>query len=167
MKLKFDSQMSRDATDALAPHIHAIYERQGGNFVFMAEARHVERIQPAPDADKEPSVKVRIVHLEIPNRDQVGAIREGLRALYLQRTASGTLEDDGQLVLSDRTLQHITGLLHEVEVARLRAGLRHWVNYAHRVNNNGQLTVSEMQHELDLITRGLEAVLTAAAEDES
>lgn len=163
-KFKFDSQMSVAATDALAPHIRSIYDRPGSTVLFIGEAKHVERTQPAPDADGDPSVKARIIHLEIPNKDQEGAIREAARALHLQRTAMGTLDEEGQLILSQGTLKRISGLLHEVEVSRLRAGLDHWVKYAARVNSQ-TLTVSEMAHEVDLIAGGLAALLANTPEE--
>lgn len=166
-KLKFDSNMARAAADALAPHIRPIYDRPGSSILFVGEARHVERTQPAPDADGDPKVTVRITHMEIPNRDQEGAIREAMRALHLQRTAQGTLDESGQLVLSEGTLKRTSGLLHAIEVARLRAGLNHWVNYAARVNSQASLTVSEMQQEVQLIADGLAALQANTPEEES
>lgn len=162
--LKFDSKLGAAASAALEAHVRPVYDRPGCSRMAIIEFRHIERTQPAPESDKDPSVRVRISHCEIPNKDQEGAIREAQRALYLQRTASGTLEEDGQLQLSQSTLKHISGLLHEVEVARLRAGLRHWVDYAARVNSNASLTISEMHHELDTVAQGLAALLSNAAE---
>jgi hypothetical protein len=164
-KLKFDSSMARAAADALQPHIRGIYDRPGASLLFVGEARHIERTQPAPDADGDPKVTVRITHMEIPNRDQEGAIREAMRALHLQRTAQGTLDEEGQLQLAQGTLKRISGLLHEVEVARLRAGLNHWVQYAARVNSNSKLTVTEMQHEVEMIASGLAALLANTPEE--
>lgn len=165
--LKFDSKLGAAAANSLEPHIRGIYERPGTRILFIGEARHVERTQPAPESEKDPSVKVRISHLEIPNKDQEGAIREAQRALYLQRTATGTLDEEGQLQLANSTLKHIGGLLHEIEVARLRAGMKHWVAYAARVNANPLLTLVEMKHELDTISRGMDALLNNTAGDES
>ncbi|MEU1736491.1 hypothetical protein [Streptosporangium sp. NPDC020145] len=165
--LKFDSKVGSAAAAAIEPHVRPIYDRPGCRVMAIVELVHVERVQPAPEADKEPSVKVRIAHMEVPNRDQEGFVREAQRALFLQRTAAGTLDDDGQLVLTESTMKHIGGLLHEVEVARLRAGLRHWVAYAARVNSLTGLTVSEMQHELDTVAQGLAALLNNAPEEES
>lgn len=165
--LKFDSKLGAAASAALEQHIRPIYDRPGCSRLAIIEFRHIERTQPAPESDKDPSVKVRISHCEIPGRDQEGYVREAQRALYLQRTASGTLDDDGQLQLTQSTLSHIGGLLHEVEVARLRAGLRHWVDYAARVNSNASLTISEMHHELDTVAQGLAALLNNTPEEES
>ncbi|MEV4093829.1 hypothetical protein [Streptosporangium saharense] len=165
--LKFDSKLGAAASSALEAHIRPIYDRPGCSRLAIIEFRHIERTQPAPESDKDPSVRVRISHCEIPGRDQEGFVREAQRALFLQRTAAGTLDDDGQLQLTQSTLSHIGGLLHEVEVARLRAGLRHWVDYAARVNSNASLTISEMHHELDTVAQGLAALLNNTPEGES
>ncbi|MEV8636553.1 hypothetical protein AB0395_33390 [Streptosporangium sp. NPDC051023] len=165
--LKFDSKVGSAAAAAIEPHIRPIYDRPGCRVMAIVELAHVERVQPAPEADKEPSVKVRITHMEVPNKDQEGAIREAQRALYLQRTASGTLDENGQLVLTESTMKNISGLLHEVEIARLRAGLHYWVNYVARVNSQTGLTVSEMQHELDTVAQGVAALLHNTPEEES
>ncbi|MGI5288353.1 hypothetical protein ACQEVF_34135 [Nonomuraea polychroma] len=127
-KFKFDSQMSVAASEALGPHIRRVYDQPGTTLLFIAEARHIERTQPAPESDAEASVKDRIISLEVPNRDQEDAVRDAARALHLQRTAQGTLDEEGQLVLSQGTLKRIAGRLHEMEVSRLRAGLGHWVS---------------------------------------
>ncbi|MDG9703740.1 hypothetical protein [Streptomyces sp. DH37] len=165
-RIKLDSQVGTAAAEALEPYVPLLYARQGMRIVFIAEMAHLERTQPAPDSAKAPSVKARITHLEVPNAEQEGAIREAMRALYLQRTAAGTFQEDGQLELSEETLRLTGGLLHAIEVARLRAGLAHWASYARRVVQGPDLTVSEMKHELDTIVGGLEATLNAARRDD-
>ncbi|GII88232.1 hypothetical protein Ssi03_62220 [Sphaerisporangium siamense] len=162
--LKFDSKVGASAANALEPHIRPLYDRPGASILAICEFRHVERTQPAPDADKDPSVKVRMTSIEVPNRDQEGAIREAARALYVQRTAAGTLDDDGIFQLSDTSLKNIGGLLHGIEAARLRAGLKHWVGYIARVNANPHLTISEIKHELDAVSQGLDALLNTEEE---
>lgn len=162
--LKFDSKLGAAAANALEPHIRPIYDRPDCVRLAIIEFRHIERLEPAAGSDKDPSVRVRITHCEVPNKDQEGAVREAMRALYLQRTAQGTLDEDGQMVLADTTMKHIGGLLHEIEVARLRAGLRHWADYAARVNATSKLTISEIRHELDTITTGLRTLLDATGE---
>lgn len=164
-QLKFDTKLGAAASAALEPHIRPIYDRPDSTRLAIIEFRHIERTQPAAGSEKDPSVKVRIISCEIPNRDQEGAIREAQRALYLQRTATGTLDDDGEFVLTEATLKQIGGLLHEVEVARLRAGLRRWVDYAARVNSQTGLTDTEMRNELDLVANGLRSLLDNTSEE--
>ena len=164
--LKFDSKLGAAAAAALEPHIRPIYDRPDCTRLAIIELRHVERTQPAAGSDKEPSVRVRITHLEIPNKEQEGVIREAMRALYLQRTAQGTLDEDGQVQLTESTLRNLSGLVHEIEVARLRAGLTHWVDYIARVNATTKLTISEIRHELDTIAQGMAALLHATGEQQ-
>ncbi|RBQ21552.1 hypothetical protein DP939_02250 [Spongiactinospora rosea] len=163
--LKFESKLAVAAANALEPHIRPLYDQPGATRLAVMEIRHIERTQPADGSDKDPSVRVRIIGCEVPNREQEPHVREMMRALYVQRTAQGTLDDAGELQLSDRTLKNAGPVLHAIEVSRLRAGLAHWVDYAARVNANGKLTVSEMHHELDIVARGLKALLDGTPEE--
>ena len=163
-KLKIQGAPGSAAKDALEPHLARIYGRPGIRVMAIVELAHVERTQPAPDSDKDASVTMRISHLEVPNDQQEGAVREAQRALFLHRTAHGTLDDAGHLELSQDTVRLTGGMLHAVEVARLRAGLAHWVKYMRRVVDGPDLTLSEVRHELDTIADGLDATLTGAGE---
>lgn len=161
-QLKFDPKVSASAQDALESHVRPVYDQPGARRLFIGEFAHIERTEPAPGTEKEPSVKVRITHLELPNREQEGAIREALRFLHLQRTARGTFDDDGQLELSDSTLRLTGGMLAYIETARLRAGLEHWREYARRLVHGPDLTVTEVRHEMQALADGLTAVLDTA-----
>jgi hypothetical protein len=164
--LKIDGKPSTAAADALEPHVRTTYNRPGHRLMVVGELEHVERTQPAPGSDKEPSVKCRITHLEVARGEQEDALREAQRVLYLQRTARGTLDDDtGQLDLSERTLELTGGTLAYVETARVRAGLAHWSEYARRVQHNNQLTDTELRRELKVIANGLSATLAGARDD--
>lgn len=161
--LKFDSKVSASAQEALEPHVRPMYDQPGGRRMAIIEFAHIERTEPAPNTEGKPSVKVRITGLEVPNRDQEGAIREAQRYLHLQRTARGTFDDEtGQLELSESTLRLTAGLLANIEVARLRAGLIHWQEYARRLVQGPDLTLSEVRHEMQAVYEGLTAVLDTA-----
>ncbi|WP_155054528.1 hypothetical protein [Streptomyces blattellae] len=161
--LKFDSKVSTSAQEALEPHVRPIYDQPGARRMAIIEFAHMERTEPAPNTDGKPSVRVRIVGLEVPNRDQEGAIREAQRYLHLQRTARGTFDDEtGQLELSESTLRQTAGLLASIETARLRAGLSHWREYCQRLVQGPDLTLSEVRHEMQVVYEGLTAVLETA-----
>ncbi|WP_327377953.1 hypothetical protein OG393_30750 [Streptomyces sp. NBC_01216] len=164
-QLKFDAKVSASAAEALEPHTRPVYENPGARRLFIGEFAHTERTQPAPGSEKEPTAKVRITHLEIPNQDQEGYVREALRFLHLQRTARGTLDDDGQLELDEHTLRLTGGQLAYIETARLKAGLSQWASYARRALHASDLTVSEIHHELKTIADGLTATLSGVRED--
>ncbi|MEN2423053.1 hypothetical protein AABB02_33695 [Streptomyces rimosus] len=161
--LRIDGKPGAAASAALEPFVARLYARPGMRLVGIVELAHVERTQPAPDSDRTASVKVKITHLEIPTEAQEGAVREAQRALYLQRTAAGTLsEDDGQVELAEETLRLTGGLLHAVEAARLKAALAHWAAYARRVVHTPELAISEIRHELQAVADGLAAALDGA-----
>ncbi|MFJ4551027.1 hypothetical protein ACIP4X_17670 [Streptomyces sp. NPDC088817] len=165
--LKFDPKVSASAQEALEPHIRPLYDQPGARRMAIIEFAHMERTEPAPNTDGKPSVKVRIMGLELPNKEQEHAVREAQRFLNLQRTARGTFDDDGQLELSESTLRLTAGLLSNIEVARLRAGLAHWREYAQRLVHGPDLTISEMRHEMQALAEGLTAVLDTASDHSS
>lgn len=165
--LKFTGKPTAAAMQALEPHITRLYNAPGARVMAVIEMAHVERLQPAPGSDKDASVGMKITACEIPTREQEGAIREAQRALYLQRTARGTLDEDGQMTLDDDTLKMTAGLLMSIECARLRAGLQHWTDYARRVvGASGKLAGSEIAHELQTVVDGMAAVLATAKPEE-
>lgn len=164
-QLKFDSKVSASAQEALEPHIRPVYATPASRRLFIGEFAAIERIEPAPGTEKEASVRVRIVSLELPNEAQEGYVREALRFLHLQRTARGTLDDDGQLELDESTLRLTGGQLAYLETARLRAALSHWAMYARRVLHTSNLTVSEVMHEMKTVADGLTAGLDGSRPD--
>lgn len=163
-QLKFDARVSASAQEALEAHVRPMYDQPGSRRMAIVEFAHIERMEPAPGTEKEPQVKVRIIGLEVPNKDQEHAVRDAQRFLHLQRTARGTLDDEGQLELSESTLRLTGGMLAFIETARLRAGLDHWREYARRIQHGPELTVTEIRHEMQALADGLTAVLNTARE---
>ncbi|MEV7684515.1 hypothetical protein [Streptomyces bungoensis] len=161
-QLKFDAKVSASAQEALEPHVRPMYDQPGARRMAIIEFAAIERTEPAPGTEKEPSVKVRIVGLELPNREQEPTVREAQRFLHLQRTARGTFDDEGQLELSDSTLRLTGGMLAYLETARLRAGLEHWREYAWRLVHGPEMTVTEVRHEMQALADGLTALLNTA-----
>jgi hypothetical protein len=161
--LKVVGNPSSGAMQALEPHIASLYDRPGVHLMAIVEMVHVERIQPAPGADGKPTVKMKIISCEVPSEEQEGAIRTAQRALYLARTARGTLDEDGQLQLDEDTLKRTAGELLWIECAQLRAGLRHWTNYAQRISGaSAQFSTTEMAHELKAVADGLTSIVQQA-----
>ena len=160
--IKLDGKPATAAGDALAPHAQRLYATPGMRIIGVVELAHVERTEPAPDEDKEPSVKLRITHLELANAEQEAVLREAQRALYLHRTAQGTLGEDGDIELARHTLAATGNRLTAIEAARLHVALQHWADYGRRVLNTHNVTVAEMRHELDAIVAGLDLALAGA-----
>lgn len=158
-KIKLDSKIGGGPSNALEPLVRQIWDKPGTRFVGVVEFAHVERTEPAPDTDGDPSVKIRMSALEVAPKDHEGAIREVMRAMYSMRTARGTLDEEGELQLSKSTVERAAGLLTDIEVARLRAGLDIWVDYTRRVSQNGKLTQTELRHEVQNILDGLTGLM--------
>jgi hypothetical protein len=163
-KVKLDSKIGGGAAAAIEPYTPALYARPGMRVVGVFELTHVERVQPAPDSDGEPSVKIRISAMELATRDQEGAVRDAMRALHLQRTAQGTLTEDGEVELSKGTIERTAGVVSDLEVARLRAGLTQWAANARQVaGTDKQLSASEFRREMRTIADGLAVLLDRSA----
>ncbi|WP_304455916.1 hypothetical protein [Nocardiopsis sp. YSL2] len=165
MKLKIDPKLGSAAEAALQPYVAKLYTTPGMRLMAVVELKQDDKNAPAPDSEAGLWVKARISSVEIATPEQEGTLREAQRALFLQRTAAGTLDEDGELQLDERTLELTAGMLHAVEAARLTAVLRHWAAYIRRVNRTEQLTITEVRHELDAVAQGLTAGLDHARDD--
>ncbi len=159
MKIKVDSKMTTKAGEALGRYARPLYEAPGRRIVGVIELTHVERTQPAPDSDNEESVKVRVTALEIGQEEQEHLLRSAMRALHLHRTASGTLDEAGDVELSEGTLRLIDGHLHAAEAARLRTAATHWQEYARKAAQLTNPTATELLHELATIADGLSVAI--------
>ena len=157
--IKLDAKPTTAAGASLERYATKLYGRPGMTLVGVVELRHVERTQPAPDEDKEASVKLRITALEVANPDQEDTLRDAQRALYLHRNAQGTLDEDGDIELSDRTLRMTGNMLHAVEAARYEVAVRGWADHARRALAVNGSTANELRHELTTIAAGLERLL--------
>jgi hypothetical protein len=165
--LKIVGNPASGAMQALEPHVARMYNIPGVRVMAIIELTHVERVQPAPGADSKPTVRMKVTACEVPNQDQEGAIREAQRALFLARTARGTLDEEGMVELDEETLNMTAGLLMSIETARLRVGLAHWAEYARKlVATSSKLIESEILHEVKTIADGMAAVLGNAAPEE-
>jgi hypothetical protein len=157
--VKIAGKPSAHAADAIGRHAATLYASPGKTVLGVIELKHAERMQPAPDEDKEPTVTLRVAHLEIAEADQEEALRQAMRALYIARTAQGTLDDEGEVALSERTLEMTADRLLDLEVARLVTACRHWSDYARKTINIKKLNLSEARHELENIAQGLLAAI--------
>lgn len=158
--IKITGTPTAAAKSALEPHVKRIYDRPGVHVMAIVELLHFERLQPAPNSDAEAVVRMKIVGCEVPNEEQEPAVRAAQSALFLARTARGTLDEEGMLNLDEDTLRLTAGRLLDVEAARLRAGLAHWTRYAERIATQAsKFSTTEMAHELQAVADGLTSVL--------
>lgn len=149
MKLKLASAMAANALEAVEDLIQPIYGRPGMRMLAVVELAHVERTQPAPDEDKEASVTVGVKHLEVARGDQAEALRKAMRALYVQRTARGTLDEQlDELQLSKDTLEGVGDDLALAETARLRAAMKLHADTLQRLRI-GSFSDKDLRKQLD------------------
>ncbi|MFF0019134.1 hypothetical protein ACFYQQ_01010 [Streptomyces sp. NPDC005496] len=112
--IKFDSKVLEDVKEALADHAADMFRQRKGRWMAVVELAHVERVEPGPEEDKFPTVKLRIVGIEVADGEYDDErLRELQRGLYRLRTKGGTL--DGELdpdVQNARdVLRHGSGIL--------------------------------------------------------
>lgn len=90
--IKFDSKVLEDVKKALAPYTADMFRDRAGRWMAIVELAHVERVEPGPDEEKAPVVKVRIVGIEVA-ADEVGdeRLRQQQSLMYERRTSGGTL----------------------------------------------------------------------------
>lgn len=90
--IKFDSKVLTDVAEALEPHAAEMFKQRHGHWMAIVELAHVERTEPGPDEDKNPTVKVRVVGIEVAADEITGGRLRGLqREMYDRRTSGGTL----------------------------------------------------------------------------
>lgn len=159
--LKIESSPGKAADSALELHVPGLYADPSKRLVAIIELQPVERLVPAPGSEKDPSVKVRISQCEVPDAAQVDAVRSAMRALYLHRTARGTIDEEGELVLADRTVDLLSGALHEGRAVELTAGLRYWQEYAAVLAGRqpASCTVTALLGEWRVMREGLRALV--------
>lgn len=90
--VKFDSKVLTDVAEALEPFATEMFKQRAGRWMAVVEFGHVERTEPGPDEDKNPSVKIRVTSVEVSG-DEVtnGRLRGMQREMYDRRTSGGTL----------------------------------------------------------------------------
>lgn len=156
--VKIDSKLGSNASLGIEDLSARLFAKPGMRIVAVVELAHIERTQPAPDEDKEPSVKLGIKSLEVARGGrQEDAVRRALHALYTLRTASGTITEDGDVELSERTLSDTGGEVFSLTAARLQVALKRWSDVAFRVASDSKLTAEQLRNELREISRGLTA----------
>lgn len=90
--VKFDSKVLTDVAEALEPHAEEMFKQRRGRWMAVVELSHVERSEPGPDEDKNPTVKVRVTAIEVAGDEvSAGRLRSVQREMYDRRTSGGTL----------------------------------------------------------------------------
>jgi hypothetical protein len=92
-KASLESKLPK--TGGITPELAAVmWENLGGTYPAIVALEVSERTEPADDEDKDPSVKLRVLSVELPrDNDEAEWLRELQRAWYRRRTKQNTLED--------------------------------------------------------------------------
>lgn len=95
--VKFDSKVLTDVAEALEPFSEEMFKQRQGRWMAIVEFGHVERTEPGPDEDKNPTVKIRVTSIEVA-ADEItrGRLRGLQREMYDRRTSGGTLFEDDE-----------------------------------------------------------------------
>lgn len=110
--IKLDSKILTDVAEALEPFADQMFKQRAGRWMAVVELAHTERTEPGPEEDKDPSVKLRIVGIEVAG----GAVaeerlREAQQSLYQHRTSGGTLDEAAGDYRAGDILRNGSGLL--------------------------------------------------------
>lgn len=157
--IKLDAKIGGNPAAALEPVTRYLYDNPKARIVGVVELAHVERVEPAPDTDRERSVKIRLSQLEIAGKDEAEPLREVMRHLFLVRTATGTLDEHGQLQLSKGTIERTVGELTEIELARMIAGVRIQAENARRASTNVTTSPAELRKQIQAVANALTNLL--------
>lgn len=110
--IKVDSKVLEGVAEALEDHADTMFRQRKGRWMAVVELAHVERVEPGPDEDKNPSVKLRIVGIEVAGDEVTDErLRMLTRQLYQLRTSSGTLDEAAGGHRADDVLRNGSGLL--------------------------------------------------------
>jgi len=162
--VKIAGKPAASASDAIEIYADKLYRDKALRIVAIVEFKHAGINEPAPDEGKDRTVEVRISGLEIASPAQEEDLRKAMRALYLARTADGTLDVDGEIAASKTALQLIGERMADAEMVRYGIGIRHWAHQAREVFRTPKITESELRHELQRIADGLTALVHAGLE---
>lgn len=157
-QVKLNYQL-KDVSDALAPHVERIFESRLP-FVAVVEFKPSQRVEEL-DEGKEDSVRCRAINMEIARGSQENNLREAMRALWVQRSAQGTLDEDSdELELSQQTLDNLGGLVAGEEVARLRVVLQQMLEQADAIAGDVELRADDVRLKLGKVTAQTRRVLS-------
>jgi hypothetical protein len=160
VKLKLASAMPSAVTESMQDLVKPLFSKPGMRIVGVVELAHVERTEPAPDEDKEPVVTVGLKMLEIAHGEQVDHLRRAAHALHVQRTATGTLDEEvGAFELNKHLLESLADQFALRETARLRAAMEYQATILNRLKV-GTFETTDMRKQIaklhDIVTSALE-----------
>lgn len=112
------------------------------------------------DAEVDPTVVLRMSALELAKgADQEAQLRLAMQALHLHRTAGGTLTEDGDVELAQKTLDNLGDKVSVYESARLRAAVEYVEVQLRGLAANNKHNDGDLRRELKKLTARVTAAL--------
>lgn len=162
MKYSLASKPGHPATETLDVHVRDL-ARGGPRLVGIAEIGGAELKGILPDGEGEDTVKLRLRSFEPAlGEDAADQLRRTAQAMKALRTAEGTLTGDMDVDVAEHTLKRLAGLIGFEEAARLKVGVRHWLEILYQTlskRRSDTATVDDVLGEVKLVAMGLDAVL--------
>lgn len=163
--VKIGGALAAAAADSLGRCADWLYANPNGRIVGVVELGHLERVEPAPGTERKKIVTLRMETLEVAAPgDQEDVLRRAAQAMYLIRTASGTLDPEGEVEMGETTLQQTVVDVNAREAARLSIATRELAARARSALRTSNPSVTELRHELQAIADGLFKVLNPYTE---
>lgn len=122
-KTQLDGRPQGQSADALDRHGEGLWQNRGRKLMAIVEFAVTECVEPGPDVQKDRKVRLGVINCEVGAGDQEHLLRSAQRALHLQRTASGTLTEDGDLQYAQAVLDSLDDHVDATEAVRLRVAL--------------------------------------------
>lgn len=151
-------------SESLDLHAARLYETPRP-VMAVVELIPVDRVVPVDGgSEKDPVIRLRIEALEVaPAGGGESTLRDVHRALYLIRTANGTLDADDDTQTAQQTLELAAGLVAEHEAARLRVVLDVLIDRANGVLSHPKHRESDVRRLLaELLVKAEKARDTGA-----
>lgn len=164
-KLTVEPQPRHGAGKALETHVQDFAARPAHTIVGIAELRRT-KITTVDEGDGEDAVKVALLTFEPAPAEAGHQLRTAAEALRALRTAEGTLMGDMDAEVAEHTMKHLGGMLGFEEAARLKIGVKHWLEVllAATGRPRSQMTLDDLLDDVRLATMGLSAVLDGVTE---
>lgn len=157
-QMKFLYKLTGQPAEAVAGVVDRIYGNPGSSFMAVVEFKRKRAVEDEEDG-QDNSVLCRVAGLEVGSQgSQENTLREIQRALYLARTAEGTIGANDDIQLARQTVELASGLVQGEEIARLSAGLDHWAGVARDLASNTGLREMDIRKQLGELAAGLAAV---------
>lgn len=122
-KIVLDGRMKGQSSEALDRLAEYLYENPGTKLMGITEFGVSFCGEPGPDVQGDRLVRLRLVGCEVGAGDQEHTLRTAQRALWLQRSATGTLTEEGDLQYSQAVLDSLDDHIDASEAVRLRVAM--------------------------------------------